>query len=215
MNGSKDSRVAAWVLKRFVSGPHGESLLGDLSEQRERGRPATWYWRQVVSAVLAEIRHEVATQRLGVLVGMVVGFAVLTLLDQMFRGFWQLVLRNATGAAWIGGHWVQLGDAITPVWWLWMAVEGMASGWIISRVPRPNQAAMTVLFAACFVVWQVVQVSLMLALGETPKGFTYSRYLLSSSVVFGGVILGGLFIRANAHAHEVRADIDSPNSDSF
>jgi hypothetical protein len=45
-------RVATWLLQRFAAGRYSESMAGDLIEQYGRGRSRSWYWRQVVLAVL-------------------------------------------------------------------------------------------------------------------------------------------------------------------
>ena len=44
--------VATWLLKRLASGERHESLIGDLIEQYRQGRSASWYWRQVLMAIL-------------------------------------------------------------------------------------------------------------------------------------------------------------------
>jgi hypothetical protein len=43
---------ATWLLRRFGAGRYSESLAGDLIEQYGQGRSRSWYWRQVVLAVL-------------------------------------------------------------------------------------------------------------------------------------------------------------------
>jgi hypothetical protein len=45
-------RFATWLLGRFGSSTHGESLAGDLIEQYQKERSRTWYWKQVLAAVL-------------------------------------------------------------------------------------------------------------------------------------------------------------------
>lgn len=45
-------RLAIWLLKRFVTAPRGESLLGDLFEEYQAGRTSGWYWREVLLALL-------------------------------------------------------------------------------------------------------------------------------------------------------------------
>ena len=42
--------VASWLLERLVPGSYGRELAGDLLEAGA-GRPAGWYWRQVMWAV--------------------------------------------------------------------------------------------------------------------------------------------------------------------
>jgi len=44
--------MATWVLEHLVLGDRNEALEGDLLEEFQRRRSATWYWRQVLGAVL-------------------------------------------------------------------------------------------------------------------------------------------------------------------
>lgn len=50
-------RMAAWLLKRWASPYQRESLVGDLLESYRAGRSRTWYWRQVIAALIfAQVR---------------------------------------------------------------------------------------------------------------------------------------------------------------
>jgi hypothetical protein len=51
-------RAATWFLNRFGSNTEDESVMGDLSEQYQRGRGALWYWRQVLSIVFVGLSQE-------------------------------------------------------------------------------------------------------------------------------------------------------------
>jgi hypothetical protein len=48
----KPPNVAMYLLSRFGSPQHRESLAGDLIEQFQKGRPARWVWREVLCAIL-------------------------------------------------------------------------------------------------------------------------------------------------------------------
>ena len=63
MSAAQRPRLASWLLRRFVAGPHRESLFGDLDEQFVRGRSSFWYWRQVLSAVLVGVVRDLREQR--------------------------------------------------------------------------------------------------------------------------------------------------------
>jgi hypothetical protein len=45
-------RMAVWLLKQWASPYRRESLLGDLLEMYRAGRSRTWYWRQVMAALI-------------------------------------------------------------------------------------------------------------------------------------------------------------------
>ena len=49
---SRAARVLAECLLRQVGGYRAESLIGDLMEEYAQGRGASWYWRQVLYAVI-------------------------------------------------------------------------------------------------------------------------------------------------------------------
>ena len=53
MSASQPPRLASWLLHHLASSPQRESLAGDLIERYHQGRSATWYWRQVLAAILA------------------------------------------------------------------------------------------------------------------------------------------------------------------
>jgi hypothetical protein len=45
-------RIAVWLLKTWASPYQRESLVADLLEMYRDGRSRSWYWRQVVAALL-------------------------------------------------------------------------------------------------------------------------------------------------------------------
>jgi hypothetical protein len=47
--------LATWMLDHLTPPPHNESLSGDLLEELRSGRSASWYWRQVVSAIVVRL----------------------------------------------------------------------------------------------------------------------------------------------------------------
>lgn len=50
-------RLAAWLLKRVVTGARSEPLLGDLIEEYQAGRTPGWYWRETIVALLVFARR--------------------------------------------------------------------------------------------------------------------------------------------------------------
>jgi hypothetical protein len=52
MRTSQPPILATKLLERLTSGPHGDALAGDLIEQYREGRAASWYWRQVLLAIV-------------------------------------------------------------------------------------------------------------------------------------------------------------------
>lgn len=78
MDNREPPRMAVWLLKRGASPYRRESLLGDLLEMYRGGRSRTWYWRQVITAlILARARA------LRSLPGTSVGTALLRLINAL------------------------------------------------------------------------------------------------------------------------------------
>ena len=51
--------LATWMVEHLTFGPKNEALSGDLLEELQLGRSATWYWRQVCSAIAADVLSRV------------------------------------------------------------------------------------------------------------------------------------------------------------
>jgi hypothetical protein len=47
--------LATWLLRRLLRGTHSDALQGDLFEGWRGGRGNSWYWRQVLRAVIASL----------------------------------------------------------------------------------------------------------------------------------------------------------------
>jgi hypothetical protein len=54
--------IATWMLEHLTLGRKNEALAGDLLEEFRRGRSATWYWRQVLVAIVVGIPGELRSQ---------------------------------------------------------------------------------------------------------------------------------------------------------
>ncbi|TAM81535.1 MAG: hypothetical protein EPN47_12335 [Acidobacteria bacterium] len=58
MTKSKPPALAAWMLEHMQWGGRNEALAGDLLEEFQRRRSASWYWRQVMGALVASVAGE-------------------------------------------------------------------------------------------------------------------------------------------------------------
>lgn len=54
--------IATWMLEHLTPGRKKEALAGDLLEEFRRERPAAWYWRQVLVAIVVGFAEELRTQ---------------------------------------------------------------------------------------------------------------------------------------------------------
>jgi hypothetical protein len=59
MSASQPPRLASWLLHHLASSPQRESLAGDLIERYHQGQSATWYWRQVLAAILTGVIRDI------------------------------------------------------------------------------------------------------------------------------------------------------------
>jgi hypothetical protein len=58
MRSSKPPALATWLVEHMIPGGRNEALAGDLWEQFSQGRSVTWYWRQVLVAILVGFLRE-------------------------------------------------------------------------------------------------------------------------------------------------------------
>jgi len=56
--GRRPPALAIWLLLRFLRGRRREALIGDLGEEYRHGRSPTWYWRQALLAIVADLREQ-------------------------------------------------------------------------------------------------------------------------------------------------------------
>jgi hypothetical protein len=79
----KPPTIATWLLEHLGPIRHRESLAGDLIEQYQRGRSESWYWRQVVIAVLVArlrpVRLVLAIPRAKVILRLLIQCVILAL----------------------------------------------------------------------------------------------------------------------------------------
>lgn len=55
----KSAPLATWLLKRLVTGPHAEAIVGDLLERFNQDASVVWLWRQVLLAIVVGMfQHE-------------------------------------------------------------------------------------------------------------------------------------------------------------
>ena len=138
-------RFAGRLLKRLVPAQNHDALLGDLSEEYQRRRSVTWYFLQILSAVVVgswkDIRsHQLLAGRaaaVGLFVQFLVIFATLEMRDVLTgAGFmW--------GTTWIGlpwyWHWPYASWSFAAFFQgAWIAGDVMIGGYLAAR---PSEVA--------------------------------------------------------------------------
>jgi hypothetical protein len=202
MNVSRPPRLATWLLNRFVSGHKGESLLGDLIEQYQHRLSRSWYWRQVVIAVLAAVTHEVRDHKLLAVRALSACWALLWFLglfaEQFYRSMglfiwnWTVALRLDMLRAWWFTYQLPL--------FVLLCVNATATGWIVARFSRRHQSAMVVLCAlSLWVFWMAAGFGFVWHWGFFQRGrFTEPIQLVINMVVNFiampiAILVGGLW----------------------
>ena len=66
MKSSQPPSLATWLLEHLVPRGGNEALAGDLLEDYSQGRPASWYWRQVLVAIMLGFSKELRTRWIGI-----------------------------------------------------------------------------------------------------------------------------------------------------
>ena len=188
-------RVATWLLVRFSSGPHGESIAGDLMEQYAAHPSRLWYWRQVLSAIRADI--------------------LTTLKDNT----WRTALLVAVGwvayaAASVPTTWlvrrlrlitqVWLSDIDTE-WFLWtlraestlvIAMVCVAIGWGVATASRRSAPAAVCLLAISLTIAEFGMIALFFVNSPEPARPLTTAELVTPALFLlsrpAGILLGGL-----------------------
>jgi hypothetical protein len=105
MRHARPPLIAAWMLEQFSARRLDEALVGDLFEEFHSGRSAGWFWRQVLSAITAGLREEIACHR-----------ALL-----FFALLW-----SAIAPAWLDitapGNFPEIAESIRHIDWPWSSI---------------------------------------------------------------------------------------------
>jgi hypothetical protein len=72
LKSSRPPALAAWLFEHLTRREHREALAGDLLEEYLRRRSDTWYWRQVLAAVVADFSTELRVRWVSVVFALVV-----------------------------------------------------------------------------------------------------------------------------------------------
>ena len=194
-------RIANWLLQHFGSSPNNDVVIGDLNERYRQGRSRTWYWHQVIAAIISSVFTEVRSDRLtaarSVVLGLILVHAIAKLMFNLFGRLLAMSLhaRFVNEALFYEGplpHWVFFSLSI------FIFIIGIWSGWMIARFHKGRQA-MVLLYGAATLLWlsgfamiEGVEKSPLAGPGHSP-----SLYCLNSAILFSGIVLGGSFFRSS------------------
>jgi hypothetical protein len=178
--------LPTWLLKRLGCSANNEAVLGDLAERYQAGKPAAWYWKQTLTAILLGAFEDLRTHKLLTLRA-VFGAALVGACMEAF------VSRNLESLT----YWLPVG------WWhseafracieilisISVAVlNGCLGGWTAVRLYRRRTA---VLLLYIFVI-QISFVIATIAGGSVMPGPYFAGLVVADACVIVGAVAGGL-----------------------
>jgi hypothetical protein len=187
--------LARLVVEKLGPSDRRESLIGDLTEQYQRGRSSLWFWRQSVVAIFVGAFRDVRRNTGHVMHAVLTGVGILVLYSQISRP-----LTYSLGYL-VGGSrfWRE-------VWWLQAAtflpfgfIGGVFTGWLVARFHRPQLAAGLLALNAA---WIAIDLPTLWRLAPDAWGYPNYRYQLGMNLaqllcVVVGTLVGGLLTRTS------------------
>jgi hypothetical protein len=172
------------------------ALNGDLREERERGRSAVWYWKQVVIAVWVGMWGAICDHKVLALRAVVTGFAIQSFVyyfcGSIFRLMHQVHLYKFPAPLSLESWATQLSLIL---------LAQVATGWVVARAHRAHQVQMVFAFLISLILWiayddlPFILRTLMNSIDQ-PRFRPYlAQQLVSVFTVILGVLLGGVLAR--------------------
>ena len=196
-------RLASVLLHRLASGPKRESLMGDLAERWQHGHSATWYWRQVVTAIAAGAVHDVGSHKLLAVRAVIVGVACQFLLSvPVLVLVMNLMSALTNGGLYLGELWLTL-----PYKWsfyfpfvvnpLVIGLAATATGWVIARLHRPYGMPTVFAYLAFLLVVEGIEGAWLLVRLPHPTPSHVASALITTTLSFTvwpvATFVGGLW----------------------
>ena len=188
-------RLATWLLIRFGSGPHGEAIAGDLMEQYAAHPSRWWYWRQVFSAIRADIVTTVRDNRWRTTAA--IALVWVAYFVTAFPATWLVRRSRLITQAWLSD--------VDPEWFLLTLraesalIIGMvcvAIGWGVAKVSRRSAPGAVCLLAMSLLGFEYGMIAFFLAAGPVPSRSLSTAELIGAALFVlsrpAGILFGGL-----------------------
>jgi hypothetical protein len=203
---ARTPRLATWLLLRFSSGPHGEAIAGDLMEQYAAHPSRWWYWRQVLSAIRADIVTTARDNTWRTLFATVVGLAAYVVTS--YPATWLIRRSRLITQRWLSD--------IDHEWFLWtlrlestviVAMVCVAIGWGVARTSRRSAPAAICLLAVTMMTFECVMIALSLINGPAPARPLTTAELATPVLLLlsrpASILLGGLIGMRPGRRHAI------------
>ena len=185
MNRNNPPSLATRLLESLGPQRTSEALLGDLIEQYEGGRSRTWYWRQVILALVISAGREVRTSKLQAVSAILVGY---------LTGASLCYFTTSLAARFVGSY--------TAAYFVFLPLaffSAAASGWIVRR---SHPRTMVLVFSAFCGVASVVALAVYvwLPISDRIPAPMLSLILAVDFIIAPlGVLAGGLWGSSGAN----------------
>ncbi len=196
---------AARLLQRLIPSQDHTALLGDLQEERRRGRSTVWYIFQILAAIVVGCWRDIWTHRLLTLRAIGIGIAALVVYFFAAGALLNFVQRRLYEGILVGNHWIYWRER--PQSWIfvryvvpvWVHAGFLFSGWVIGRLHRAHGITFAVAFAsvlAMLLLALFVVASVRVAYATPHPGDTN----ISPLWILLCVVIGGWFATRRAEA---------------
>jgi len=187
-------RLATWLLIRFSSGPQGEAIAGDLMEQYAAHPSRRWYWRQVLSAIRANVVSTLLDNKWRTAAAIALGWVAY--LATSFPATW-LIRRLRLVTQW----WL---SDISPDLFLWVlrlqstfiiSVICVAIGWGVAKASRRSAPAAVFLLAMSLLIFEYGMIAFFFATATPARPLSSAELVAPALLVLSrpaGILLGGL-----------------------
>lgn len=173
--------LATKLLESLVPQRTSEALLGDLIEQYEAGRSRTWYWQQVILALVISAGREARTRKLQAIRAVIVGYLC---------GASLCYFTTSAAGKFVGGY------TVVGAYLLFLPlafISAAISGWILSRT---HSRPMVLVFAIFCVIASAVALAvyaLFVPIDRMPLPMTVVVLAIDFIIAPIGVLAGGLW----------------------
>jgi hypothetical protein len=193
--------IAVWLFEYLGL---DAALTGDLLEERQRGRSAIWYWRQVLIAVWGALWGPIRDHKLLALRAVATGFAI----EYVFIFAWKYLSPDGPDLPLISVASVIANLSL-------VLLTQTATSWVVARTNRLYQFPMVFAYLICCLLWffgpQLFWVREMMMDWDRidPRAHPYLAYFfLTVLLTIVGILLGSIL----AHPRKTRSAPSDPTT---